>query len=44
MNLSMKKKQTRRHKDLWLPRESGIGKGWMWSLGLTGANYYIENG
>ena len=30
--------------DLWLPRGSGVGEGWIGSLGLADANYYIENG
>ena len=30
--------------DLCLPRGRGLGEGWIESLGLTDANYYIENG
>ena len=26
---------------LWLPRETGVGEGWLGSLGLVDANYYI---
>ena len=29
--------------DLWLPG-SGIEEGWIGSLGLADANYYIQNG
>ena len=32
--------QTQR-KDLWLPRGEQVGKGWIGSLGLADANYYI---
>ena len=46
MNLSMKQKQTHRHRgtDLWLPRGEGMGEGWIGNLGLADENYYIENG
>ena len=27
--------------DLWLPREMGVGEGWIESLGLEDAYYYI---
>ena len=27
--------------DLWLPRGRGVGEGWIGSLGLADANYYI---
>ena len=42
MNLSAKQKQTHRHgeKTCGWQRE-GEGVGWMGSLGLVGANYYI---
>lgn len=44
MNLSMKKRNRLKTQRFCGCQEKGIGKGWMWSLGLTGANYYIENG
>ena len=44
MNLSMKQTQkcgehTRACQGQW-----GLGEGWMGSLGLAGADYYIQNG
>ena len=30
--------------DLSLPRGREVGEGWIGSLGLVDANYYIENG
>ena len=30
--------------DSWLPRGRGTGVGWIGSLGLVDANYYIQNG
>ena len=30
--------------DLWLPWWLGVWEGWIESLGLAGANNYIENG
>ena len=30
--------------DLWLPRGRGVGEGWIESLGLADANYYIQDG
>ena len=44
MNLFTKQKQTHRHKEqIWVCQGVG-GKGWIGSLGLAYANYYIENG
>ena len=43
MNLSVKQRQTHRHReDLWL-LGSGEGKGELGILGLTDADYYIKN-
>ena len=43
MNTSMKWKQTHRHRDQTsgLPRGKEVGEGWIESLGLTDANYYL---
>ena len=42
INLSTKQKQTHRHREeTCLPREGGVGEGWIGSLGVAGANYYI---
>ena len=46
MNLSMKQKQTHRHREQTCGCQ-GVGhvaEGWSGSLGLADANYYIENG
>ena len=43
--LRTKQKCTHRQRtDLWLPREKGVGEGWIGSLGLADVSYYIENG
>ena len=46
MNLSTKKKQTHRHREQIYSCQGGGGveEGWIGSLGLAGANYYIQNG
>ena len=42
MNLSMKQKQTHRHRvDLWSPRGRWAEEGWIGSLGLADADYYM---
>lgn len=42
MNLLTKQKQTQRHREqTWLPRGRGVREGWIGSLGLADANYYI---
>ena len=43
INLSMKQKQTHRHRkqDLWLPRERVVVEGWIGSVGLADADCYI---
>ena len=43
MNLSMEQKQTHRHKEQTCGCQGGGGarKGWIGSLGLANANYYI---
>ena len=42
MNLPMKQKQTRRHRDrLVVAKGMEAGGGKDWSLGLVDANYYI---
>ena len=45
-NLSMKQKQTHRHREQTCDcQEVGsAGEGWIGSWGLAGANYYIWNG
>ena len=45
-NLSTKQKQTHRHieQTSGCQEEGGVGKCWIGSLGLAGANYYIETG
>ena len=35
-----KQRQTHEHRE-WLPRWRGLGEGWIVSLGLADANYYI---
>ena len=46
MSLSTKQKQTRRHREqtCGCQGERGVEEGWIGSLGLADANYYIENG
>ena len=46
MNLSVKQKQTHRHREqTWGCQGGGeTGEGWTGSLGLADANYYIQNG
>ena len=46
MNLSMNQKQTHRHRKQTCGCQGGgrVGEGWIGSLGLAGANYYIYNG
>ena len=41
MNLSMKQKQTHRHRDRTCGFQVRVGGGMDGSLGLTDANYYI---
>ena len=43
MNLSMKQKQTYRHREQTCGCRvgEGMGKGWIGSLGLANPNYYI---
>ena len=43
MNLSTKQKQTHRHREQTCGYQGGggVGEGWIGSLGLVGANYYI---
>ena len=42
MNVSRKQKQTYRHREETCGCQ-GAGEGWLVSLGLTDADYYIEN-
>ena len=46
MNISMKQKQTHRHREQTCggQRGRGAGKGWSGDLGLADANYYIQIG
>ena len=46
MNLSMKQKQTHRNREQICGGQGGgrVGEGWIGSLGLADANYYIKNG
>ena len=46
MKLSMKVKQTHRHRDQTCGYHGGRGKGegWIGSLELADANWYIQNG
>ena len=46
MNLFVKQKHTQGHKrtGLWLPRGRGWREGWIGSLQLVDANYYMDNG
>ena len=45
MNLSTKQKHTHRHREhICGCQGGGGGVGWIGSLGLADANYYIENG
>ena len=43
MNLSMKQKQTHRYREQTCGCQGGegVGEGWIRSLGLADANYYI---
>ena len=43
MNLSMKQKQTRKHREQTCGCQGGgvVAEGWIGSLGLADANYYI---
>ena len=43
MNLSMKQKQTHRHREQICGHQGGeeVGEGWIGSLGLADASYYI---
>ena len=43
MNLSMKQTQIHRHREQTCGSQGGggVGEGWIGSLGLAGANYYI---
>ena len=45
MNLSMKQKETHRHREQTCGYQRGgeVREGWTGSLGLAGANYYIQN-
>ena len=45
-NLSMKQKQTHRHREQTCGRQDGegVGEGWSERLGLVDVNYCIENG
>lgn len=45
MNILMRQKQIHRHReitDLWLPKEKRLEEGWIGTLRLTDANYYIK--
>ena len=46
MNLSMKQKQTRRHREqtCGCQRGGGMGTGWIGSLGFADVNYYMYDG
>ena len=46
MNLSVKQKQTNRHREQTCGCQGGwsLEEGWMGSLGLADANYYIWDG
>ena len=46
MNIPTKQKQTHRHREQTCGCEGrGVdGEGWIGSLGLGDANYYVENG
>ena len=44
MNLSMKQKQTHRHRERTGGCQGEVGEGRAGSLGLADANYYIKNG
>ena len=45
MNLSMKQKQTHRHREQTCGCQGGeVGKGWSGSLGFADANSYIQDG
>ena len=43
MNLSMKQKQTHRYREQTCGCQGGGGEGWIGSLELADANYYIED-
>ena len=44
MNLSLRQKQTHRHKEQTCGCQRGGRDGWTGSFGLADANYYIYNG
>ena len=46
MNLFTKQKQTHRYREetCGCQKGEGLGEGWIGSLGLVQANFYIENG
>ena len=45
MNISMKQKQTHRHREQTCGCQGGlVGEGRIGSLGLAGANYNVQNG
>ena len=47
INLSMKEKQTHTHREQTCGCQGGgwgVREGWIGSLGLADANYYLENG
>ena len=41
MNLSMKQEQTHRHREQTCGCQGGHGEGWIGSLGLANAKYFI---
>ena len=44
MNLSMKHRQTHRHRVLWLPGGGQVaGEAWIGSWGSADANYRVQN-
>ena len=42
MNLSMKQKQTHRHREHTCGFQGRAGEGWIGSMGLADANYYLQ--
>ena len=44
MNLCTKQKQTQGQEQTVVTKDEGEGEGWTESLGVAGANYYIQNG
>ena len=46
VNLSVKQKQTHRHREQTCDRQRGVvwREGWIGSLGSADANYHIQNG